>query len=93
MNTTTLVPVVRRSPTQVARLVLSLFKLRIGVLIMVTALVGLAVTPGAAPTVIAASAMLKVPPTARGRVWKPRYCAPGVSTEGDIGYTFMPIHT
>ena len=50
MNTTTLVPVVRRSPTQVARLVLSLFKLRIGVLIMVTALVGLAVTPGAAPT-------------------------------------------
>jgi protoheme IX farnesyltransferase len=33
---------------QVARDVLSLFKLRIGVLIMVTALVGLAVTPGAA---------------------------------------------
>ena len=31
-----------------ARAVLSLFKLRIGVLIMVTALVGLAVTPGAA---------------------------------------------
>ncbi len=50
MNTTTLVPVARRSPAQVARLVLSLFKLRIGVLIMVTALVGLAVTPGAAPS-------------------------------------------
>jgi protoheme IX farnesyltransferase len=33
-----------------ARAVLSLFKLRIGVLIMVTALVGLAVTPGAALT-------------------------------------------
>jgi protoheme IX farnesyltransferase len=50
MNTTTLVPVIRRSPAQTARLVLSLFKLRIGVLIMVTALVGLAVTPGAAPS-------------------------------------------
>lgn len=35
---------------QVARDVLSLFKLRIGMLIMVTALVGLAVTPGAAPS-------------------------------------------
>lgn len=34
-----------------ARAVLSLFKLRIGVLIMVTALVGLAVTPGASLTV------------------------------------------
>ncbi|MBC5785643.1 protoheme IX farnesyltransferase [Ramlibacter sp. USB13] len=34
-----------------ARAVVSLFKLRIGVLIMVTALVGLAVTPGAALTV------------------------------------------
>jgi protoheme IX farnesyltransferase len=37
-----------RSALQTARLVLGLFKLRIGVLIMVTALVGLAVTPGAA---------------------------------------------
>lgn len=36
-----------RRAAQVARDVLSLFKLRIGVLIMVTALVGLAVTPGA----------------------------------------------
>jgi len=46
MNTTTL----RRTGRgiAVARDVLSLFKLRIGTLIMVTALVGLAVTPGAA---------------------------------------------
>jgi protoheme IX farnesyltransferase len=36
-----------RHATQVARDVISLFKLRIGVLIMVTALVGLVVTPGA----------------------------------------------
>ena len=36
-----------RTAPQLAREVLSLFKLRIGVLIMVTALVGLAVTPGA----------------------------------------------
>jgi protoheme IX farnesyltransferase len=50
MNTTTLASVARRSPAQVARLVLGLFKLRIGVLIMVTALVGLAVSPGAAPS-------------------------------------------
>ena len=49
-TTTTLARAERRSPTQAARLVLSLFKLRIGVLIMVTALVGLAVTPGAAPS-------------------------------------------
>jgi len=47
MNTTTLGGT-RRRTAQVARDVLSLFKLRIGVLIMVTALVGLAVTPGAA---------------------------------------------
>jgi heme o synthase len=38
----------RRSALQQARLVLGLFKLRIGVMIMVTALVGLAVTPGPA---------------------------------------------
>jgi heme o synthase len=47
MNTTTLGSD-RRRAAQVARDVLSLFKLRIGVLIMVTALVGLAVTPGVA---------------------------------------------
>lgn len=44
----TLKPASSRShAVQVAREVLSLFKLRIGVLIMMTALVGLAVTPGA----------------------------------------------
>lgn len=47
MNTTTLVAS-KRQPAQLARDVLSLFKLRIGVMIMITALVGLAVTPGAA---------------------------------------------
>ena len=52
MNTTTLAPLARRSPAQTARLVLSLFKLRIGTLIMVTALVGMAVTPGAAPSLL-----------------------------------------
>jgi heme o synthase len=46
MNTTTLQRS-GRSGARVARDVLSLFKLRIGSLIMVTALVGLAVTPGA----------------------------------------------
>ncbi len=46
MNTTLSGSTGRRS-ARVARDVLSLFKLRIGVLIMVTALVGLAVTPGA----------------------------------------------
>lgn len=50
MNTTTLAPAARSGPIRTARLVLSLFKLRIGVLIMVTALVGLVVTPGAAPS-------------------------------------------
>lgn len=45
MNTTTLVA---RRHTRLARDVISLFKLRIGMLIMITALVGLAVTPGAA---------------------------------------------
>lgn len=47
--TTSLAPPARGSTV---RLVLSLFKLRIGVLIMVTALVGLAVTPGAAPSLL-----------------------------------------
>lgn len=47
MNTTTMVA--RRNP-RLARDVLSLFKLRIGMLIMITALVGLAVTPGASLT-------------------------------------------
>ena len=50
MNTSTLAPDARPGPAQVARLVLGLFKLRIGVLIMVTALVGLVITPGAAPS-------------------------------------------
>ena len=45
MNTTTFVA---RRHTRLARDVLSLFKLRIGMLIMVTALVGLAITPGPA---------------------------------------------
>lgn len=45
METTALVA--RPRGFQLARAVVSLFKLRIGVLIMVTALVGLAVTPGA----------------------------------------------
>ena len=49
MNTTTLAPVAARRPAATARLVLGLFKLRIGVMIMITALVGLVVTPGAAP--------------------------------------------
>lgn len=48
MNTTTLKPSGRHT-AQVARDVISLFKLRIGVLIMVTALVGMAVSPGPAP--------------------------------------------
>ena len=48
MNTTTLDCTVPRSAMQTARLVLGLFKLRIGVMIMITALVGLAVTPGPA---------------------------------------------
>jgi len=50
MNTTTLAPVAARRPAATARLVLGLFKLRIGVMIMVTALVGLVVTPGASPS-------------------------------------------
>ena len=46
MNTSTSARTARSS-TRIARDVLSLFKLRIGALIMVTALVGLVVTPGA----------------------------------------------
>ena len=46
MNATTLQPAGQRT-MRLARDVISLFKLRIGVLIMVTALVGMAVTPGA----------------------------------------------
>lgn len=46
MNTTTLVASKRR-PAHLARDVVGLFKLRIGVMIMITALVGLVVTPGA----------------------------------------------
>ena len=49
MNPSSLAQGARHSPAQRARLVLGLFKLRIGVMIMVTALVGLMVTPGAAP--------------------------------------------
>jgi heme o synthase len=45
MNTTTIAASGRRS-AQVARDVLGLFKLRIGVMIMITALVGMVVTPG-----------------------------------------------
>ena len=48
MHTTTLHPA-GRSAAQLTRDVLSLFKLRIGVLIMITALVGMAVSPGPAP--------------------------------------------
>lgn len=57
MNTTTLAPAVPRSAAQTARLVLSLFKLRIGTLIMVTALVGMAVTPGNAPSLLEAAVL------------------------------------
>jgi heme o synthase len=45
MNTTTIAASGRRS-AQIARDVLGLFKLRIGVMIMITALVGMVVTPG-----------------------------------------------
>ena len=48
MNTTVLPRVIRRAATP-ARLVLGLFKLRIGLLIMSTALAGLAIAPGPAP--------------------------------------------
>ena len=53
MHTTTLKPA-GRSTAQMARDVISLFKLRIGVLIMITALVGMAVTPGPAPSFVQA---------------------------------------
>ena len=49
MHTTTLKPA-GRGTAQMARDVISLFKLRIGVLIMITALVGMAVSPGPAPS-------------------------------------------
>ena len=48
MNSITVARVGRKSPAQVAHLVLGLFKLRIAVMIMITTLVGLAVTPGTA---------------------------------------------
>lgn len=53
MHTTTLKPA-GRSTAQMARDVISLFKLRIGVLIMITALVGMAVTPGPSPSFVQA---------------------------------------
>ena len=46
MNSTTLTRPAQRSVAHTALLVLGLFKLRIGVMIMITALVGLAVAPG-----------------------------------------------
>jgi protoheme IX farnesyltransferase len=51
-STTTLSHRSQRSAAQTARLVLGLFKLRIGLMIMISALVGLAVTPGAALSVL-----------------------------------------
>ena len=51
MHTTTLKPT-GRGMGQMARDVISLFKLRIGVLIMITALVGMAVSPGPAPSLV-----------------------------------------
>ena len=56
MNTMTS-PRAARSAASVARDVLGLFKLRIGVLIMITALVGLAVTPGAALSLLQVAAL------------------------------------
>lgn len=47
MNSITVSQGSRKSPAALARLVLGLFKLRIAVMTMITALVGLAVTPGA----------------------------------------------
>ena len=41
----------------------------------------------------AASATLKLPAAARGRVWKPVYCAPATTVVGAIGYALMPIQT
>lgn len=51
MHTTTIHPA-GRSAAQWTRDVISLFKLRIGVLIMITALVGMAVSPGPAPSLV-----------------------------------------
>ena len=56
MNTMTS-PRAARSAASVARDVLGLFKLRIGVLIMITALVGLAITPGAALSLLQVGAL------------------------------------
>jgi protoheme IX farnesyltransferase len=49
MNTT-VVPPADRPAASMARTVIGIFKLRIGVLIMITALAGLAIAPGAAPS-------------------------------------------
>jgi protoheme IX farnesyltransferase len=57
MNSISVVQGTRRSPVQLARLVLGLFKLRIGVMIMITALVGLAVTPGPALSLLQVSVL------------------------------------
>ena len=51
MHTTTIHPA-GRSAAQWTRDVISLFKLRIGVLIMITALVGMAVSPGPVPSLV-----------------------------------------
>jgi len=40
-----------------------------------------------------ASATLNWPAAARGRVWKPVYCAPATTVVGEMAYWVMPIHT
>ena len=57
MNSVTAVQGSRRSPARAARLVLGLFKLRIAMMIMITALVGLAVTPGPALSLLQVSVL------------------------------------
>jgi heme o synthase len=57
MNSIAAVQGSRKSAAQTARLVLGLFKLRIAVMIMVTALVGLAVTPGPALSLLQVSVL------------------------------------
>jgi heme o synthase len=57
MNAITLWERTRRSPARTVRLVLGLFKLRIAVMITVTALVGLAVTPGPALSLLQAAVL------------------------------------
>ena len=52
MHSTVLAARASRSTAQQLRLVLGLFKLRIGVMIMITAIVGMAVTPGPALSVL-----------------------------------------